>query len=354
MEPLQNILLDNDNREDRLGYLDFLRGIAIIMVVMGHLIQYNLIGISATKCFNFIYAFHMGFFFFISGCSIALSKNKKTFSNYIPFVKKKAVRLLVPFFVVGGVIRLTVNTINIGSFWWLPQRILSILRAPCLNAPWFLFSLFFIQQVFYICCALSNKTKQKYILPLLFLISAIIIKMLQSPVDALLGITYPYIPVNYLLLFYLGYLMQSTNLNVVISRVICFTFFLIFIIVTPIYDFFSTNDFYKDVIQLLSSITFSVFLYLVVKNKYEGINSIITKATNYLGRNTLEIYITHYSIIIVFSKPWIDVSGMNSITLFLLVMIVSVIVSYVVVTISKALKSIPYIPLILYGKQYKP
>ena len=86
----------------RIGYLDFLRGIAIILVVMGHFIQYNLEGISATKCFNFIYAFHMGFFFFISGCTIALSTNEIRWSYYLSFVKKKSIQLLVPFFIVGG------------------------------------------------------------------------------------------------------------------------------------------------------------------------------------------------------------------------------------------------------------
>lgn len=92
---------------NRIGYLDFLRGIAIITVVMGHIIQYNIKGEAAENCFNFIYSFHMGFFFFISGCTAALTAKKNVWTNTTSFIKKKGTTLLVPFFVwsmVGGVL----------------------------------------------------------------------------------------------------------------------------------------------------------------------------------------------------------------------------------------------------------
>ena len=46
---------------NRLEYIDILRGFAIITVVMGHIIQYNIHGIAASACFDFIYSFHMFF-----------------------------------------------------------------------------------------------------------------------------------------------------------------------------------------------------------------------------------------------------------------------------------------------------
>ncbi len=87
---------------NRKEYLDFLRGIAIITVVMGHIIQYNLYGDAATRCFNFIYSFHMGFFFFISGAVASLSVEKYTWKGFPHFFRKKSIQLLIPFFVWGG------------------------------------------------------------------------------------------------------------------------------------------------------------------------------------------------------------------------------------------------------------
>ena len=50
----------------RLDYIDEIRGIAILLVVVGHIIQFN--GISKNNSvFEFIYSFHMPLFFAISG-----------------------------------------------------------------------------------------------------------------------------------------------------------------------------------------------------------------------------------------------------------------------------------------------
>lgn len=87
---------------NRIGYIDFLRGIAIIFVVLGHIIQDNMYGRAAMNNINFIYSYHMGFFFFISGCAAVLSTQKYSWETFLPFVKKKAIQLLLPFFVWGG------------------------------------------------------------------------------------------------------------------------------------------------------------------------------------------------------------------------------------------------------------
>lgn len=45
----------------RINYIDYMRGIAIILVVMGHLIQFNGFPTS-NPVFEFIYSFHMPLF----------------------------------------------------------------------------------------------------------------------------------------------------------------------------------------------------------------------------------------------------------------------------------------------------
>lgn len=55
------------NQTERLHYFDMLKGIAIFMVVMGHVITFCVREIDSTPLFKFIGEIHMPLFFFISG-----------------------------------------------------------------------------------------------------------------------------------------------------------------------------------------------------------------------------------------------------------------------------------------------
>ena len=73
----------------RINYIDFLRGIAIILVVIGHVCQ------SLLK--TWIYSFHIPLFFFISG--VLLSENKKWQQlDFKTFLKNKALSFIYPYF----------------------------------------------------------------------------------------------------------------------------------------------------------------------------------------------------------------------------------------------------------------
>lgn len=74
--------------------IDILKGIAIILVVLGHIeLLYALDAYSQFR--DFVYTFHMPLFMAISGYLYAKHHNKSL--NYLSFVKKKAKRLLLPY-----------------------------------------------------------------------------------------------------------------------------------------------------------------------------------------------------------------------------------------------------------------
>lgn len=84
----------------RNNYLDFLRGIAILLVVVGHCIQfgsgsaYLKSGLYfANPLFKFIYSFHMPLFMLISGYLGWFSISKKTHKD---FVIDKCKGILIP------------------------------------------------------------------------------------------------------------------------------------------------------------------------------------------------------------------------------------------------------------------
>ncbi|MGN1328126.1 MAG: acyltransferase family protein [Eubacterium sp.] len=83
--------------ENRIEWLDNAKGLAIILVVVGHLIQ--TICPDLQLLFKFIYSFHMPVFFIISGYFIEKSSKNKSF---LEFANNKAKQLMLPylFFVI--------------------------------------------------------------------------------------------------------------------------------------------------------------------------------------------------------------------------------------------------------------
>lgn len=71
---------------ERINYIDVAKGIGIALVVVGHCT-------IGTSLFNFIYQFHMPFFFFLSG---TLYKNEYD-TKPLLFIKKKLKGLYIPY-----------------------------------------------------------------------------------------------------------------------------------------------------------------------------------------------------------------------------------------------------------------
>ncbi len=77
--------------KDRILYLDSLKGLLILLVIIGHL---GYAKCTSTIVYDIIYSFHMPFFIFLSGIVI----------ETIPFKKlaKRVKKLIVPFFIIGS------------------------------------------------------------------------------------------------------------------------------------------------------------------------------------------------------------------------------------------------------------
>lgn len=75
----------------RYLYLDNLKGLLIILVILGHAIQFTISDYQHVFLFRFIYSFHMPLFFMISGyLTFKTQYNSK-------LIQKRATQLLVPF-----------------------------------------------------------------------------------------------------------------------------------------------------------------------------------------------------------------------------------------------------------------
>lgn len=109
---------------NRLDYIDILKGIAILLVVMGHVVAmcyedfFQKLTYSpyiATLFWRFIYSFHMPLFMFVSGF-VAFSPQKK---YSIVDISKRIMQYLIPFFIVGTLFYYYRDGRDICNYWYL-------------------------------------------------------------------------------------------------------------------------------------------------------------------------------------------------------------------------------------------
>lgn len=88
----------NRGGQNRIPQLDYLRGFAIILMVIGHSFIRHPIDIHdipwCTNMYHWINTFHMELFFLISGCVYKCVEYKR-------FISKKVDRILIPYFFFG-------------------------------------------------------------------------------------------------------------------------------------------------------------------------------------------------------------------------------------------------------------
>jgi len=163
--------------DKRLDYVDMARGFAIILVVVAHLIQYNVedgIHNSAFLCIN---SFHMPLFFAISGyIGQIVNKPIVICQDLCKYLKKKFLSLFVPLFVW----ELVVNKFFFSADWQMPtiDDVITTITHPNL---WFLLALFRISVLYGLFQWVSSNFNTDfklykdifYMLPVIFVIKRI-------------------------------------------------------------------------------------------------------------------------------------------------------------------------------------
>lgn len=145
----------------RNNYWDIIKGLAIILVVIGHCIQYGS-GQSYidnrlffdNPVFKIIYSFHMPLFIFVSGYFYESSLQKYSIKELI---FKKLQAIAIPLISWGGVDFVIFLLKNKDSLLLNPVWLLKKLVWSMLNAPWFLWVLLMCMVLAVILHVLNNK-----------------------------------------------------------------------------------------------------------------------------------------------------------------------------------------------------
>lgn len=189
--------------------LDLIKGILVLLVVIGHCTQYYYIDndmFRTNYLFNIIYSFHMPVFIATSGFATAISSNENIKNN--EWIKKRFNRLVVPFLVwafLAYFFRTPINKWSIMACMYSVRDI--IIVNPSSGGMWFLWTVFLESLVLWILMKFfkSHRIVNKVIL--LCMIFSVIYKLYGPRIDAF-GI---WLLINHFFSFFAGYLIGVCN-----------------------------------------------------------------------------------------------------------------------------------------------
>lgn len=285
----------------RLQYLDEIKGFAIILMVLAHAIAWSFEDwravmnpvvstpnlVNAGLIWKFIYSFHMALFFLVSGylCFKPLNDLGGAFLG----LKKKSIRLLIPYFVTGGLVTL----IRPGFGYWF---LFSLWELSVIG----LAIIYLLEKI--------NKTNKLWIDIIVIVIGCFLVEKTRS-IELL---TNPVANVRYGLSFYLPFMsgvfirkhpvveifLSKLYSLIVISFTVCFVTRYIEVdlpVAERILGWIKTIISLTHATELLGSLTF----YYMFK---QGINKKAGEILSYLGKHTFEIYVIHIFFVVRISQ----------------------------------------------------
>ena len=282
--------------EKRNEFLDILKGVAIILVIIGHCIQYgsgsNYFSQEmyySNGLFKFIYSFHMPIFMLISGYFYYFTIKKYSTKEII---KSRFTNLLLPIFAFA-IIKYLLNVIlKLHMFNGVVSYVIRFFII-CFSNLWFLWAIF----VCSLGVLLINKLFKDNIIiyGLIFIISFFI----PDPIFLnLYKFMYPYFLTGYLINKYnkIGE-VKSIVVNkkyFIITSVVYFLLLVLYNKNSYIYTtghfilrdkaiFFLLNDIYRMIIGFIGSLFITMIMYFIYKKV--KLNPLI-----YIGKKSLGIY----------------------------------------------------------------
>lgn len=271
----------------RIAYIDKLKGLTILLVIMGHISQMS-IGINFQP-FNQLYtSFHMPLFMFLSGIFAYKGIKHFTGSEVLTFLRKKALRILVPFIMVGGLFLL----VTTGS--------LTALLHHGANSYWFLPCLFYCMviglPVYYLAHAIeiTPPTHKE-------LINNLLLGLLAYGCIWLVYLKGPHIPcwlhtVRMFPYFYGGVLL---GLSDTVKRLFVRNPYA-YAVAVVVYFALQFTHIHTNADMFIATGFFAIIILMQLFCRYDArIPAVLAKVGNY----SLEIYVLHYFFLP--SMPWL-------------------------------------------------
>ncbi len=334
---------------NRLGFLDDMRAIAIIMIVGVHVLAYCVeLPQHQKEIISFIvHSISVPIFFLVDGYLFSRSTTYKKSYNYIKYIRKSFFRLLIPWIIFTLLYALSRYVFELTGF--LEEKIIVgasfqdvfISAYGSVYAPqlYFLFSLFLIR----LCTPIIKKVtdvESNFTLLLIFLLYFIAYKLLIPFVSPYLEIAGGQEPILHALwgfqFYLLGVVLFKISGSLNLKKL--FVPFLLFFIFA-LYLQGSIGGYGAGLVQYLYLVVFVLFFMFF----YNG-----WLPLNFLGKNTMGIYLLHAPIVLKAVSLVLNKYIHTPIISYFSILVVTLLITIFIV---RAVKLVPYGSL-LFGSPY--
>ena len=341
-----------DKTGARIEYIDIIKGLAIILVVIGHTSP-NKMEILPYK--SLIYAFHMPLFFILSGMFVATCRENYSLRTLKDFLHKNFVALIVPF-MIWGTIYMNFSFSNLAYLCF--GSWINFAHIHTLTSLWFIVVLFVARIYLELFYMLINKLKLKtqyavfVTIPIFFTLGF----CLPHHNDVLtqngnfLSYDIAFVAAGFMLIGsymkpLIKKLVEIKNIHLILLMIISGIMFLFA---------FSFTDYTHEFVLMANAIypNIPVFLFCSLAGSFSLISAgilihkipIKKRILNFLGQNTLGIFLVHRHFVVVFLAFLQTNTSLNRVSINTIITAVSLITaSVLVVLINK------YAP-IMFGK----
>ena len=339
-----------ENDEQMSVYMDNIRGIAIVLVVWGHIIQTMICpnNFDANVVFRVIYSFHIPLFMFISGV-LVYNPNRKIDEKWL---WKKVKTLVIPFiswiFITYFLRREYVNRSIIEVFK-------EVIASPD-NAMWFLWILFLLHVITFVMYRTIDGIKfvvEKICDKSRFFLNSVNVEVLLEilffaifqwhilPLLAKIKILGIGMCVWYYHFYFLGFILMRLGFIQRLIKARCrFALVPAFILAALTWKRIQPHFIYMEQVEKVIGNVYwikifeTVYNYLVPILGIFAVFSIVTIFNDkiklilgFLGRYTLEIYAIHVFFLRIYWKQGSII--LNGMIAFVVSIVISLIVSYV-------------------------
>ncbi len=282
--------------------LDVMKGMGIILVVLGHAIQKNVPDYQSHLLFNIIYSFHMPLFFVVAGYLMYLTIK----ADRLLWIRNKAAYLLVPH-VIFNVIFYFVSSTGWPNFENLPKQFSFVqwmTESLFLNrGEWFLWTLFAIFSLMLLIDLIERQTKTPvfWVFVCTFVVGIVSIPVPGRDYLRVLEIQWylPFALVGYLIAKYGKHAKKLTN---IVSVVGLAAFPVVMWITewnggwarTPLYGFayyWNAGDPFVYLTRFLQAIMGISVVFLIAR--WAGKATVLSGPLSWLGGVSLGIFLFH-------------------------------------------------------------
>jgi len=333
--------------KERNELIDSLKGFAILLVILGHAVQYNLPNsFDNHPLFRFIYSFHMPLFMFLSGyvsCISFKGSNKQLISRLRTLLLPFCSWFLFSYFFNWAT--------HFNKQQQLPDfslELILLLRSPD-RGLWFLWVLFFNYLFLYLSIKITKK--HPVIILLVFFILINTLNTFFHPIAGMASTGW------HLLFFIAGYAVKQYNvIETKFFNKLCYLSLLLFPV--AIYFWHRNNSLQlstllKNGIDIQNIINYAYGLFVpttgilmsfTIIQTVNRLSKYFKKFFLYTGKISLELYTTHFYF---FSLLFL----INSIEINFRIMITFTIVLLLTIITQRFIKTSKLASFIFYGKK---